>query len=98
MVVTTRVRIDRIASSTRNAQVSPDAIVGPEIVAEEGYVLAVRILEDKATYNTVEDPTGRMVPLRAGDVLAGTLGSRRALRGDAGEVPSTIAPTDSARA
>ncbi len=94
MVVTTRVRIDRIASSTRNAQVSPDAIVGPEIVAEEGYVLAVRILEDKATYNTVEDPTGRMVPLRAGDVLAGTLGSRRALRGYAGEVPSTIAPGD----
>ena len=94
MVVTTRIRIDRIASSTRNAQVSPDAIVGPEIVAEEGYVLAVRILEDKATYNTVEDPTGRMVPLRAGDVLAGTLGSRRALRGYAGEVPGTIAPGD----
>jgi hypothetical protein len=94
MVVTTRIRIDRISSSTRNAQVTADAIVGPDIVAEEGYVLAVRILEDKATYNTVEDPTGRMVPLRAGDVLAGTLGSRRALRGYAGEVPSTIAPGD----
>jgi hypothetical protein len=94
VVVTTRIRIDRIASSTRNAQVTPDAIVGPQVVAQEGYVLAVRILEDKASYNTVEDPTGRMVPLRAGDVLAGTLGSRRALRGYAGEVPSVIVPGD----
>ena len=57
-------------------------------------MLAVRILEDKSTYNTVEDLTGRMVSLRAGDVLAGTLGTRRALRGYAGEVPSRIAVGD----
>jgi hypothetical protein len=94
MVVTTRVRLDRIASSTRNAQLSPEVIVGDEIVAAEGYVLAVRILEDKSSYNTVEDLAGRMVSLRAGDVLAGTLGSRRALRGYAGVVPSHIAVGD----
>jgi hypothetical protein len=35
-----------------------------------------------------------MIPLRAGDVLAGTLGSRRALRGYAGEVPGSIAVGD----
>jgi hypothetical protein len=90
MVVTTRVRLDRIASSTRNAALSSEVIVGDEIVAREGYLLAVRILEDKASYNTVEDVTGRMLPLRAGDVLAGTLGTRRALRGYAGVVPSEI--------
>jgi len=81
MVVTTRVRLDRVASSTKNAQLASEVIVGDEIVAAEGYVLAVRILEDKSSYNTVEDLAGRMVSLRAGDVLAGTLGSRRALRG-----------------
>jgi hypothetical protein len=69
-------------------------IVGDEIVAREGYVLAVRILDDKSTYNTVEDLSGRMVSLRSGDVLAGTLGSRRALRGYAGEVPEQIAAGD----
>src|SRR4029079_1722094 len=37
---------------------------------------------------------GRMVSLRAGDVLAGTLGSRRALRGYAGVVPGHIAVGD----
>jgi hypothetical protein len=95
MVVTTRVRLDRIASSTRNAGLTPEVIVGDEIVAREGYILAVRILEDKAAYNTVEDVTGRMLALRAGDVLAGTLGTRRALRGYAGVVPQHIRAGDS---
>lgn len=94
MVRTTRITLDRIASSTRNAHLVPEVTIGDEIVAQEGYILAVRLLSDKQTYNTVEDPTGRMVTLRAGDILAGTLGSRRALRGYAGEVPATIAVGD----
>ena len=94
MVVTTRVRLDRIASSTKNAALSTEVIVGDQIVAAEGYILAVRLLTDKSTYNQVEDLSGRMVALRAGDVLAGTLGIRRALRGYAGEVPKTIAVGD----
>jgi hypothetical protein len=94
MIVTSRVRLDRIASSTRNAALSAEVILGDEIVAAEGYILAVRILEDKATYNTIEDTTGRMLSLRGGDVLAGTLGTRRALRGYAGVVPTRIAVGD----
>ncbi len=94
MMVTTRVRLDRIASSTRNAHLGRDVIVSDQINPSEGYVLAVRILEDKSTYNTVEDLSGRMVPLRSGDILAGTLGNRRALHGYAGEVPSHIAVGD----
>jgi len=94
MVVTTRVRLDRIASSTRNAALTPEVIVGDEIIAAEGYVLAVRILQDKSSYNTIEDVTGRMLSLREGDVLAGTLGTRRALRGYAGVVPPHIAVGD----
>jgi len=94
MVVTTRIRLDRISSSTRNAALAREVIVGDAIVAEEGYILAVRVLEDKSTYNTIEDTTGRMLSLRAGDVLAGTLGARRALRGYAGVVPEHIAVGD----
>ncbi len=94
MVLTTRVKLDRIASSTRNAALASEVIVGDQIIAAEGYVLAVRILADKSTYNQVEDLGGRMVSLRAGDVLAGVLGTRRALRGYAGVVPSTIAVGD----
>jgi hypothetical protein len=94
LVKTTRIRLDRISSSTKNANLSSEVIVGDEIVAAEGYVLAVRILHDKSSYNTVEDRTGRMVSLRAGDVLAGTLGHRRALRGYAGVVPATVSVGD----
>jgi hypothetical protein len=90
-MLTTRIRLDRISSSTRNAHLSNEVMVGPEIVSEEGYLLAVKILEDKSTYNTVEDLAGRMVALRAGDILAGTLGNRRALRGYAGSVPDRLA-------
>ena len=94
MMVTTRLRLDRIASSTKNAHLGRDVIVSDAIQAAEGFVLAVRILDDKTSYNTVEDLSGRMVPLRSGDVLAGTLGNRRALHGYAGEVPSQIAVGD----
>ena len=94
MVVTTKIKLDRISSSTKNAHLSPEVIVGPKIVSAEGYLLAVRILDDKSTYNTVEDLSGRMVALRAGDVLAGTLGNRRALRGYAGVVPDSIEAGD----
>jgi len=93
-MITTRVRLDKISSSTRNAALAGEVIVGDQIVAQEGYVLAVRIRQDKNTYNEVEDLAGRMVKLRAGDVLAGVLGTRRALRGYAGVVPSTIAVGD----
>jgi hypothetical protein len=95
MVRTTRVRLDRIASATRNLRLAPEVIVGDQIVAAEGYALAVRLLTDKSTYNTVEDVSGRMMALRSGDVLAGVLGIRRALRGYAGDVPSHIAVGDS---
>jgi len=93
-MVTTKVRVDRVGSSTAHVRLSRELLLGPEIVAREGYLLAVRIGNDKAVYNQVEDPSGRFVRLRAGDVLVGALGRRRALRGYAGEVPTEIAPGD----
>lgn len=94
MVHTTRLRLDRIASSTRNARLSPEVTVGDQIIAREGHVLAVRILTDKSKYDTVEDLAGRLVKVHSGDILAGTLGVRRALRGYAGVVPEAIAVGD----
>ena len=93
-MVTSKVRLDRIASSTRNARLRAEVLIGPEVVSEEGRILAVRIGSDKAVYNQVEDPTGRLIRLRSGDVLAGVLGARRALRGYEGEVPESIAAGD----
>lgn len=94
MVRTTRIRVDRISSSTRNARLGTEVIVGDEIIAREGYVLAVRILTDKTKYDTVEDLAGRQVKVHSGDILVGTLGIRRALRGYAGVVPEKISVGD----
>jgi len=89
-----RVRLDKVASSTRNVPLHRDVIVGAPIPAAAGTVVAVRVLASKSTYNTVEDLHGRMVRVQAGDVVAGVLGSRQALRGYAGEVPEAVEPGD----
>ncbi len=90
-----KIKLDRIASSTRNASLSQDVLVGDEIVCEEGRLLAVRILNSKFTYNRIEDVNGRMIKLHKDDVLAGVLGYRMALKGYAGVVPDTLAAGDS---
>jgi len=89
-----KVFFDKIASATRNARVQRESILTREILAEEGRVLAVRVRGSKAVYNTVEDVHGRMIPLNDGDLVAGVLGGRRALRGYAGVVPERVQPGD----
>ena len=49
------------------------------IPAEQGTVLAVKALDTKSSYNQIEDLHGRIVPVHAGDIIAGVVGSRRAL-------------------
>ncbi|MCB1155037.1 hypothetical protein KDL45_15380, partial [bacterium] len=85
-----RLRLDRISSATRNANLPREVIVGPQIIAKEGYILAVRVLNDKTVYNVIEDVTGRQIKVREGDIVAGVLGRRRALKGYAGDVPESI--------
>jgi hypothetical protein len=85
-----RVRLDKIASCTRNVELHRNVVVGAPIPAVPGTVLAVRILDNKATYNKVEDIHGRMMGIQRGDIVAGVLGSRQALRGYAGIVPSSV--------
>jgi len=89
-----RIRLDKIASSTRNVALHRDVVVGGPVPPEAGVVVAVRVLDDKSTYNQIEDPHGRMVVVHKGDIVAGVLGSRQALRGYAGGVPETLAIGD----
>ncbi len=86
--------LDKIASSTRNANLQREATLSDEIICREGYVIAVRVLTEKNIYNTVELATGRMSRLCKGDVIAGVLGSRNALKGYCGVVPDSLAPGD----
>jgi hypothetical protein len=90
MKVTQRVSLDRIASSTRNAALPRDVLLSDTIHCAEGYVIAARILNDKSQYNVLEDVHGRFMAVRSGDIIAGTLGPRNALRGYAGRVPAAL--------
>jgi hypothetical protein len=91
-VVTRRLRADKIASVTRGLALEPDLVIAEEVRAVEGAVVAVRVLNDKAHYNTLEDVHGRPRLVQKGDVVVGALGRRRALHGYEGRVPASAAP------
>lgn len=87
-----RIRLDKMASSTVHLGLSRHVVVSPEVHAKAGAVIAVRLLDDGDI--TIENPQGRMMKCREGDVIAGVLGRREALRGYAGVVPDAVAPGD----
>jgi hypothetical protein len=89
-----RCTLDKIASVTLRLGLDPHAVLGDEIPAEEGTVVAARVLNAKRAYNTLEDVHGRMVVVHPGDIIAGALGSRDALYGYSGRVPEKVAVGD----
>ena len=70
------------------------AVDGAMRKARVGDVVVVRALTDSATYNQLELPSGRLAKINPGDIIAGVLGSRRALKGFVGDVPGTVAAGD----
>lgn len=89
-----KIHLDKIASSTRNCRLTQDVILSDAITAKDGYVIAVKVLEEKSTYNQLELVSGRMTRICKGDLIAGVLGERRALRGYTGVVPEKVAVGD----
>jgi len=55
-----------------------------------GDVVAVEVLSVNAAYPNLELPDGSLVPIQVGDVVVGSLGSRQALRGFVGKVPTEL--------
>jgi hypothetical protein len=81
---------DIIASGTGNVPLSNEVTLSDNIVARDGYLIAVRLLDHKPTYNQVELRDGTFVTIDKGQILIGTLGERQALRGYSGIVPRKI--------
>lgn len=86
--------VDKIASSTAHCGIESPVTVSPYIVAQHGYVIAVRALDEKDQYDEVECKDGVFRHIKKGDVLACTLGGRQALKGYSGRVPRHISPGD----
>ncbi|HPK65012.1 MAG TPA: hypothetical protein PKX99_00390 [Thermoanaerobaculia bacterium] len=89
-----KIILDKIGSVTRTCGLKREVRLAREIPCEEGVVVAVRVLQDKTTYNQLELPTGRMAKVKRGDVVAGALGHRKALFGYSGHLPTALAPGD----
>ncbi len=85
-----KIRLDKIASVTRNCRLSQDVVLSDQITAKSGYVVAVKALEDKSVYNQLELVSGRMTRICKGDLIAGVFGERKALRGYTGVIPASV--------
>ncbi len=89
-----RIDVARYASATAPLGLSGPLEVRRQAPAEVGQVVAVRALTENAFYPDLELVTGERVPIRKGDLLAGVLGSRQALRGFVGYAPYRVAAGD----
>ena len=85
---------DKIASVAQDKALKRELRVSADIPCEEGVLIAVEILNNKATYNKLELTSGRMAQVKRGDVIIGALGHRKALFGYSGHLPKTLVPGD----
>jgi hypothetical protein len=88
------VMVDKIASVTQACGLSHEIRIAPEIPCEEGLVLVVEVMNNKANYNTLELTSGRMAKVVRGDIVVGALGHRKALFGYSGHIPEILKPGD----
>lgn len=86
--------VDKIASTVALCQLSSPVTVSPYVVAQHGYAIAVKALEEKPHYNQVECIDGVFRTVRKGDVLVGALGERQALKGYSGKIPRHVEAGD----
>src|SRR2546428_9428802 len=90
-----QIEVDKIGSATSPLNLSRNlSVIGKNGAARAGDVVVVRALTDNATYNMLELPTGRLAKVNPGDLVAGVLGRRRALKGFVGDVPETVKAGD----
>jgi hypothetical protein len=85
---------DKIASVAQHRGLKRELRVSDDIPCEEGVLVAVEILNNKSTYNTLELTSGRMAQIKRGDVIVGALGHRKALFGYSGHLPEALKPGD----
>lgn len=90
----TTISVDKIASSTAHCAISSPVPLSPYIVAQHGYLIAVRAVDEKERYDEVECSDGTFRHVEEGDVLVGALGGRQALKGYSGVVPRDVEPGD----
>jgi len=89
-----KISVDKISSSTKNVKLSQTVEVSKKVQAQEGSVIVVKALEENPAYGSIELLSGRVSKVIEGDIIAGTLGERKALKGYSGTIPKEVKPND----
>ncbi len=89
-----KVQLHKVGSVTYRLGLEHEVEISRIVESKAGHVLVVRALEEKRVYDVLELTSGRMAHISKGDVLAGALGERAALRGFVGHVPQSIEAGD----
>ncbi|MEZ5346349.1 MAG: hypothetical protein R2681_12435 [Pyrinomonadaceae bacterium] len=88
-------QIDKIGSATAPLNLTKSVnVVDENSTPRNGDVVVVRALSESVTYGNLELPSGRLAKINRGDILAGVLGKRRALKGFVGDVPQSVKAGD----
>jgi hypothetical protein len=82
--------VDKISSVAQHSDLGHELRLASDIPCEEGILVAVRVLNNKARYNQLELTSGRMATVNQGDVVVGALGHRKALLGYSGHLPTAL--------
>jgi hypothetical protein len=89
-----KVHCHKIASVTARLDLPNEVEISRLVEPRMGTVLVVRALEEKRVYDVLELASGRQAHISKGDIIAGALGARAALRGFVGRVPEKLAAGD----
>jgi hypothetical protein len=89
-----KIEVKYFASGTTPLKLSNPVEVSRQAPVEAGQVVVVRALTENPLYPELETPDGSRVALKKGDILAGVLGSRQALRGYVGYAPYRLTAGD----
>src|SRR3989338_5251578 len=85
-----KVKLDKIPSVFKNANLSYEVNIGHRILAEEGIIVVVQAEENSGKKDVLEFVGGRLGLVLKGDIFAGVLGYRKAVVEFAGVVPKKV--------
>ena len=84
------ITVEKFASSTSKLNLQGPVAVVRECAPEAGQVVVVRAKTENPFYPDLELTDGSFSRIRVGDVIAGVLGGRQALRGFVGYAPYRV--------
>lgn len=88
------IKPDKIGSVLKNVAFQEFVSFVPAVNAIEGEAVLVQAIDVQKKYGELELVCGRLSKIREGDLIAGTLGERKALEGIVGVIPANIKKGD----